>query len=147
MCKQKTAYARRISDWSSDVCSSDLACGVIFCDDNLSTRARKRDQQGLVEFPTVAELLALAVAAGESPVAALDRVVRRSRGALSEDLSRVLAAIRTGQPVSAAFDDLASRSGLPVVSRFASGVAVAIDRGTPPADESGRAWCKGRGGH
>src|SRR3546814_3958702 len=24
--KQKTAYGLRISDWSSDVCSSDLAC-------------------------------------------------------------------------------------------------------------------------
>src|SRR3546814_3096430 len=27
--KQKTAYEMRISDWSSDVCSSDLAIGVI----------------------------------------------------------------------------------------------------------------------
>src|SRR3546814_10439399 len=26
--KQKTAYEMRISDWSSDVCSSDLAVGV-----------------------------------------------------------------------------------------------------------------------
>src|SRR3546814_7820323 len=26
--KQKTAYEMRISDWSSDVCSSDLACGL-----------------------------------------------------------------------------------------------------------------------
>src|SRR3546814_3976494 len=26
-CKQKTAYEMRISDWSSDVCSSDLASG------------------------------------------------------------------------------------------------------------------------
>src|SRR3546814_1898246 len=25
-CKQKTAYEMRISDWSSDVCSSDLFC-------------------------------------------------------------------------------------------------------------------------
>src|SRR3546814_8865902 len=25
-CKQKTAYEMRISDWSSDVCSSDLDC-------------------------------------------------------------------------------------------------------------------------
>src|SRR3546814_6468183 len=25
--KQKTAYEMRISDWSSDVCSSDLGCG------------------------------------------------------------------------------------------------------------------------
>src|SRR3546814_5565490 len=28
MCKQKTAYEMRISDWSSDVCSSDLLLGV-----------------------------------------------------------------------------------------------------------------------
>src|SRR3546814_2190741 len=26
LCKQKTAYEMRISDWSSDVCSSDLNC-------------------------------------------------------------------------------------------------------------------------
>src|SRR3546814_5190048 len=26
--KQKTAYEMRISDWSSDVCSSDLGCGM-----------------------------------------------------------------------------------------------------------------------
>src|SRR3546814_7188272 len=28
--KQKTAYELRISDWSSDVCSSDLAFAVLF---------------------------------------------------------------------------------------------------------------------
>src|SRR3546814_10191364 len=28
MCKQKTAYEMRISDWSSDVCSSDLGAGT-----------------------------------------------------------------------------------------------------------------------
>src|SRR3546814_12290616 len=27
-CKQKTAYEMRISDWSSDVCSSDLSSGT-----------------------------------------------------------------------------------------------------------------------
>src|SRR3546814_5599157 len=27
--KQKTAYEMRISDWSSDVCSSDLATGLL----------------------------------------------------------------------------------------------------------------------
>src|SRR3546814_5266609 len=29
VCKQKTAYEVRISDWSSDVCSSDLARGRV----------------------------------------------------------------------------------------------------------------------
>src|SRR3546814_1898689 len=28
--KQKTAYEMRISDWSSDVCSSDLLLGLLF---------------------------------------------------------------------------------------------------------------------
>src|SRR3546814_18176206 len=28
--KQKTAYEMRISDWSSDVCSSDLLCLLLF---------------------------------------------------------------------------------------------------------------------
>src|SRR3546814_19757604 len=29
--KQKTAYEMRISDWSSDVCSSDLAASMVAC--------------------------------------------------------------------------------------------------------------------
>src|SRR3546814_2466615 len=32
--KQKTAYEMRISDWSSDVCSSDLAQGEMPADDH-----------------------------------------------------------------------------------------------------------------
>src|SRR4029078_2537867 len=55
------------------------------------------------------------------------------RGELSAELGAVLADIRTGTPVSAALDDLARRSGLPVVARFAEGMAVAIERGTPLA--------------
>src|SRR3546814_5734111 len=31
--KQKTAYEMRISDWSSDVCSSDLDCSLGFLDE------------------------------------------------------------------------------------------------------------------
>ena len=46
----------------------------------------------------------------------------------------MLADVRTGEPVALAFDDLAARTGLPVVARFAQGVAVAVERGTPLAD-------------
>ena len=88
----------------------------------------------LAEFPTVADLLALSVAAGEGPVAALDRVVRSCKGELSIELGRLLGDVRSGVAMSAALDDLARRSGLPVVSRFAEGFAVALDRGTPLAD-------------
>ncbi len=108
--------------------------GVLLRDNRLTTQVRTHEERVLAELPALAELLALSVAAGEGPVAALERVVHRSRGALSRDLGRVLADIRTGTPVAAAFDDYGRRTGLPVVARFAGGVAVAVERGTPLAD-------------
>lgn len=116
------------------LCAVAFASGVLLRENRLTAQATERERKILVEFPTVAELLALSVAAGESPVAALTRVVERSRGELSADLSRVLAEIRTGRPVGGAFDGLAARTGLPLVARFAEGIAVAVERGTPLAD-------------
>lgn len=116
------------------VCAIAFVAGVLFRDTWLTSQVRSRERRILAEFPTVAELLALSVAAGEGPVAALDRVVRRSAGDLSRDLARVLADIRTGEPIGAAFDRMAAASGLPIVARFAQGVAVAVERGTPLAD-------------
>jgi tight adherence protein C len=108
--------------------------GVMVRENRLTAQVRAHETRVVAELPAVAELLALSVAAGEGPVAALERVVTRSNGALSRDLSRVLAEIRTGTPVVTAFDDLSKRTGLPVVARFASGIAVAVERGTPLAD-------------
>jgi tight adherence protein C len=116
------------------MCGCAFVLGVLLRENRLTAQVAQRERRILEEFPTVAELLALAVAAGESPVAALDRVVRRSHGELSADLRDVLAEVRTGTPIARAFDDLASRSGLPAVSRFAEGVAIAVERGTPLAD-------------
>jgi tight adherence protein C len=116
------------------MCGCAFALGVLLRENRLTAQVNVRERRILEEFPTVAELLALAVAAGESPVAALDRVVRRSSGELSADLRDVLSEVRTGTPIARAFDDLAARSGLPAVSRFAEGVAVAVERGTPLAD-------------
>jgi tight adherence protein C len=119
---------------SALLCVVGLALGVIWRDHHLSSQVRDRERAIQLEFPAVAELLALAVAAGEGPVAALDRVVRRSGGELSRELARVLADVRTGTPVGEAFDHWAARSGQPLVGRFAQGIAVAVERGTPLAD-------------
>jgi tight adherence protein C len=116
------------------MCGCAFALGVLLRENRLTAQVSRRERRILEEFPTIAELLALAVAAGESPVAALDRVVTRSSGELSADLRDVLAEVRTGTPVGRAFDGLATRSGLPAVSRFAEGIAIAVERGTPLAD-------------
>ena len=102
------------------LCAVAFVVGVLARDSHLSGQVKARERRILAEFPTVAELLALAVAAGEGPVAALDRVVARSGGDLSADLSAVLARVRTGEPVGHAFDRLAATTGLPLASPRAS---------------------------
>lgn len=103
--------------------------------DWLLTRAvRAREARLMGELPTVAELLALAVGAGEGAAAALERVARTTSGELAAELRAVLADARAGLPLTAALDGLAARTGLPALARFAEGVAVALERGTPLAE-------------
>lgn len=116
------------------LCGIAFVFGVLIRENRLTAQVAERERRILAEFPTIAELLALSVAAGEGPVSALDRVVGRCNGELVADLGRVLGEIRTGTPVSRALDDMAARSGLPMVARFAEGMAIAVERGTPLAD-------------
>lgn len=111
-----------------------VAGGVLGRDQLLSSRANRREQRMLAEFPTVAELLALAVSAGEGAVGALERVVALSRGELSDELRRCLADARAGANLPTALQGLADRTGLPSLARFVDGVVVAIERGTPLAE-------------
>jgi tight adherence protein C len=88
----------------------------------------------LEEFPTVAELLALAVTAGEGAVGALERVHRISAGELSKELGRALAEARSGASLVQALEGIAARTSLAPLARFVDGVAIAVERGTPLAD-------------
>jgi tight adherence protein C len=108
--------------------------GALGRDVALTRRVRRRQATLLAEFPVVAELLALAVTAGEGPVGALDRVCRLSGGALATELGATLARVRSGAPLAAALEELRDRAGVPVLARFVDGVLVALERGTPLAD-------------
>ncbi|WP_426594887.1 type II secretion system F family protein [Cellulomonas sp. McL0617] len=108
--------------------------GVLVRDWLLTREIASRETRMMAELPTVAELLALAVGAGEGAVGALERVVRTTHGELTGELARTLADARAGVPLTAALDGLADRTGLAALARFAEGVAVAVERGTPLAD-------------
>ncbi|MFC8598424.1 type II secretion system F family protein [Isoptericola sp. NPDC057191] len=110
------------------------AGGFVLCDQWLSRAVRRREERMLAEFPTIAELLALAVTAGEGPVPALERVASTARGELSGEIATMLADVRAGAPIAVALTVMADRTGLPSLTRFAEGVAVAMERGTPLAD-------------
>jgi tight adherence protein C len=108
--------------------------GVLGRDWWLGREVQRRQARMLLEFPTLADLLCLAVTAGESPRAALERAVSRSHGEMSRELALVLANMRGGTPLTAAMEELAARVPLPQVARFVDGLVVAVERGTPLAD-------------
>lgn len=111
-----------------------IMTGVAAADWFLTQRAQKREQRMLAEFPTIAELLALAVGAGEGAVGALERVCRLSRGELSDELRRCLADARAGASLPVALQGLGDRTGLMSLTRFVDGIVIAVERGTPLAD-------------
>jgi len=108
--------------------------GVLARDRALTNEVTRREAKMLTEFPTVAELLALSVAAGEGAVGALERVTKLSRGELSRELGRALADARAGASLVNALEGMAARTSLPALARFVDGMAIAVERGTPLAD-------------
>jgi tight adherence protein C len=108
--------------------------GVLARDRWLTREVREREAHILAELPTIAELLALAVTAGEGPVGALDRVARMSGGELAHELRRALADARAGATLTAALDGIATRTSIPALARFVDGMVIAVERGTPLAE-------------
>src|SRR3546814_1802380 len=78
--KQKTAYEMRISDWSSDVCSSDL--GV------LSIAFKYADEQGLLllDLGDLQAMLAYCAENADSLSAQYGNVTKASVGAIQRQL-------------------------------------------------------------
>ena len=116
-----------------------LAFGVVGCvggrwTADLRMRAAERRRTRHIEehVPVLADLLALAVSAGASPVAALERAGAAMTGPLADDVDDAVARVRAGESVDVARDDLGSRSAS--LRRLVDAVLVAQDRGTPLAD-------------
>jgi tight adherence protein C len=125
---------------SLNVLSAALLCvagavgGVLGRDWWLTQQVQRRETLLLAEFPVVAELLALAVTAGESPAAAIARVTRLSGGELARELGAALGRARAGIPLTEALQQVADRTSLDPLARFIDGLLVAIERGTPLAE-------------
>jgi tight adherence protein C len=108
--------------------------GAIARDYMLGVAVSRREARIVAELPTVAELLALEVSAGEGALGALERVARTTRGVMSEELRATLGSARAGAPLSQALMELADRTGVLSLRRFADGVATAVELGTPLAE-------------
>ena len=112
-----------------------LGCvvGMSAWDRLLTARAGSRQRRVEAAVPDASELLALAVGAGESVPAALDRVASLSHSDLGDELARAVADIRLGAPSVRALTDLAARNDSPALSRLCQTLSTAIERGSPLA--------------
>ncbi|ADX73668.1 Flp pilus assembly protein TadB [Pseudarthrobacter phenanthrenivorans Sphe3] len=108
--------------------------GFILRDYWLGAQVKRRETRMMAEFPSLAELMALAVSAGESATGALDRVCRSAKGELSREFSNILAETRAGKPLVQALQEFSARTDLAPLVRFVDGIVVAVERGTPLAD-------------
>lgn len=108
--------------------------GVVMRDQMLTRQATQREARMLTEFPSVADMLALAVAAGQGPLGALEHVTQLCHGPLSDELRRAIDETRAGTPLAQSLSGVARRTSVMAVTRFIEGVIVALERGTPLAD-------------
>ena len=108
--------------------------GFLFRDYWLGVQISRRESRMMAEFPSLAELMALAVSAGEGATGALDRVCRSARGELAKEFSKILAETRAGRPLVEALQEFSARTDLSPLVRFVDGIIVAVERGTPLAD-------------
>ncbi|WP_061960702.1 type II secretion system F family protein [Demequina flava] len=133
-CATVLAFTRG-SGWLSLIVlvAVSTASGPLLRDAVLGRAIAARERRIVEELPTIAELLALAVAAGESATAALERVSRITHGAMSDELRIALADCRAGARLPRALETMATDAHVPALSRFAEGIATAVDRGTPLA--------------
>lgn len=99
-----------------------------------STRDKRLRARVAQQLPSVAELLAFAVAAGESIVPALARVSDETGGELSDALRECVADIRSGETLEVALRRVAVTTGSPDVERFVDRITISLERGTPLAE-------------
>lgn len=107
---------------------------LLLADRHLARQVKARKVRMGQQLPVVAELLAFAVAAGESPVAAIERVTRTVSGDLAAEFGIAMGELRAGAPLDQALRGIAERTASPEVERFVDGLIMSIERGTPLAE-------------
>ena len=99
-----------------------------------SRNQKKQLQAAESEFPSIVELFAVLVSAGESPSTALLRVSERARGEMAEKFAGALIDLKNGKSLSQSLDVLGAQVNSPTIRRFCDTLILAIERGTSLSD-------------
>lgn len=101
----------------------------LIVESQLSRRSRDWKRSLVLEIPIVSEQLGMMLSAGYSLGAALQRVSRRSTGAIAQDLQRVLTRIQHGIDENNALREWAATADVPAVGRLVGVLALNRDAG------------------
>lgn len=104
--------------------------GVLGADRGLTRQCKQRQKEYTAQLPDVVEILALAVASGESIRVAIERVTRIGDGAMVGELRRTMADVHAGTPLTDALDNMGGRAGNRNVARFAEAIITALEQGS-----------------
>jgi tight adherence protein C len=107
------------------------AIGIVGRDRSLTRAVDARRARARSEFPTVVDMVCLAVTAGESLRGALELVATSGSGPLAFEIRAALRISRGGLPLADALEARAKQLGLPPFDRFVGAVVAAQERGMP----------------
>ena len=108
--------------------------GVGLFDRWVRRRARLTRERLSEEFPTIVELLALALSAGESLFGALRRISQRGNGELASRWSAVVRRVELGEPLGPTLTQSAKAMGVEEIEALVDHLVHALDRGAPVAE-------------
>jgi len=103
----------------------------IYCDRELTKNIKQRRELIESEFPAIIEMLTLAIAAGETPMTALDRIAQSAAGQLAKEFQIVVTGVRSGIPLNESLDELGRRIKSVMIRRFVDALVTATSRGAP----------------
>ena len=103
----------------------------MFYDRHLSSLVKERRDLIEAEFPSIIEMLTLAIAAGETPVGAFARIADRSDAYLSKEFAKVIQEVRNGRPFHESLDEMSRSLKSPSIRRFIDALVMALVRGAP----------------
>jgi tight adherence protein C len=91
---------------------------------------KRRSDSAEAEFPSIVELFAVLVSAGESPSTAMLRVTERADGEMSRKFAGALIELKNGKSLSQSLEALGGQVSSPTIRRFCDTLILAIERGT-----------------
>lgn len=112
-----------------------IAAGFVAPDALLERATRRRRARMVVALPDALDMLAVGAASGRDPFTGLGEIAGESSGPLAVELSRVVAEIEAGEPVTTAVTRLRERIGAPEIGALAATLDRSRRYGSPLADQ------------